>query len=129
MELVGSISIAERLEKPFTLRASLPNFWPNASDKLCATQTHGQQLSGTCCIRDILQGEKVPGSVLMRRTDWRTLASWTAREHDVVVLPTPPFPPQKIHFRDSWVSDYKEIPDLGCFGESGRGRRRPSSFW
>ena len=40
----------------------------------------------------------------MRRTDSRTLASWTAREHDVVVLPTPPFPPQKIHLSDFYVS-------------------------
>jgi hypothetical protein len=45
----------------------------------------------------------VPGSVLMRRTDSRTLASWTAREHDVVVLPTPPLPPQNIHLRDFYT--------------------------
>src|SRR5437764_1978174 len=43
---------------------------------------------------------EIPGSVLMRRTDSRTLESWTASEQDVVVLPTPPLPPQNIHFRD-----------------------------
>jgi len=33
---LGSISIANRLSNPFTFVASLPNFWENASDKLCA---------------------------------------------------------------------------------------------
>lgn len=36
IELEGSISIADRLSKPFTFVASLENFWPNASDRLCA---------------------------------------------------------------------------------------------
>ena len=36
MALVGSISIAKRLSKPLTFVASFENFWPNASDKLCA---------------------------------------------------------------------------------------------
>lgn len=35
----------------------------------------------------------------MSRTDLRTRASWIAREHDVVVFPTPPLPPTKIHRR------------------------------
>lgn len=35
----------------------------------------------------------------MRRTDSRCLASWMAREQEVVVLPTPPLPPTKIHLR------------------------------
>ena len=35
-ELVGSISIAYRLSNPFTFVASLENFWPNASERLCA---------------------------------------------------------------------------------------------
>lgn len=34
--LVGSISMAYRLLKPLTFVASLENFWPNASDRLCA---------------------------------------------------------------------------------------------
>lgn len=37
----------------------------------------------------------------MRRTDSLCLASWIAREQEVVVLPTPPFPPTKIHLSDS----------------------------
>lgn len=36
MALVGSISIAKRLSKPFTFVASLENFCPNASERLCA---------------------------------------------------------------------------------------------
>jgi hypothetical protein len=48
---LGSISIALKLSKPLTSRASLPNFWLNASDKLWA------------------------GSVEMRRTDLRCFAS------------------------------------------------------
>jgi hypothetical protein len=36
IELVGSISIAYRLSNPFTFVASLENFWPNASERLCA---------------------------------------------------------------------------------------------
>ena len=65
--------MADRFVKPSIKRASLPNFWEKASERLCA------------------------GSVDMRRTDLRCLASWMAREHDVVVLPTPPLPPTKIH--------------------------------
>jgi hypothetical protein len=40
----------------------------------------------------------------MSRTDSRTLASCTASEHEVVVFPTPPLPPQKIHRSDFYVS-------------------------
>ena len=36
------------------------------------------------------------GSVEMIRTLFLVFVSCTAREHDVVVLPTPPFPPTKI---------------------------------
>ena len=75
---LGSISMALRLSKPLTSRASLPNFWLKASDRLCA------------------------GSVEMRRTDLRCFASWMAREQDVVVFPTPPLPPTKIHRSDFW---------------------------
>lgn len=75
---LGSISMALRLSKPLIRRASLPNFWLKASDRLCA------------------------GSVLMSRTERRTLASWMAREHEVVVLPTPPLPPTKIQRRERW---------------------------
>lgn len=38
----------------------------------------------------------------MRRTDLRCFASWMAREHEVVVFPTPPFPPTNIHRSDFW---------------------------
>lgn len=75
---LGSISMQWRFGIPSTGRASLPNFCPNASDRLCA------------------------GSVEIRSTDLRCLASCTASEHDVVVLPTPPLPPQKIHRSDRW---------------------------
>ncbi len=37
----------------------------------------------------------------MRRTLSRCLANWIASEHEVVVLPTPPLPPTKIHLSDS----------------------------
>ena len=74
----GSISIALRLVKPSTSLASLPNFCEKASERLCA------------------------GSVEIRRTDRRTLASWMAREQEVVVFPTPPLPPTKIHRRVFW---------------------------
>jgi hypothetical protein len=70
--------MALRLSKPLMRRASLPNFWLKASDRLWA------------------------GSVLMSRTERRTLASWMAREHDVVVLPTPPLPPTKIQRSERW---------------------------
>lgn len=44
--LVGSISIANRLSNPLTFVASFENFWPKASDKLCAGSVdcsiHGQ---------------------------------------------------------------------------------------
>jgi hypothetical protein len=33
---LGSISIANRLSNPLTFVASFPNFWENASDRLCA---------------------------------------------------------------------------------------------
>ena len=38
----------------------------------------------------------------MRRTERRTLASWIAREHEVVVFPTPPLPPTKTQRRVFW---------------------------
>ena len=75
---LGSISMALRLSNPSTSRASLPNFWLKASLRLWA------------------------GSVEMSSTERRTLASWMARLHDVVVLPTPPLPPTKIHRSDRW---------------------------
>jgi hypothetical protein len=36
MALVGSISMAWRFSNPFTFVASLENFCPNASERLCA---------------------------------------------------------------------------------------------
>ncbi len=56
----------------------MPNFWLKASLRLWA------------------------GSVEMSSTERRTLASWMASEHEVVVLPTPPFPPTKIQRSDRW---------------------------
>ena len=76
----GSISMALRFVKPSISLASFPNFCEKASDKLCA------------------------GSVEMRSTERRTLASCIAREHDVVVFPTPPLPPTNIHRRVFWSS-------------------------
>ena len=38
----------------------------------------------------------------MSSTDLRTRASWMASEHEVVVFPTPPFPPTKIQRRVFW---------------------------
>src|SRR5690606_29222865 len=69
-------------------------FWLNASDRLCA------------------------GSVLIRRTDSRALASWMAREQDVVVLPTPPLPPTKIQRRDFWSMMDWSVGSMG--GSSSR---------
>lgn len=86
--------MAKRLSYPLTLVGFLVNFWLKASDMLWA------------------------GSVLSRRTDWRTfdnneaklelnsvekesLVWWTIeyRSNLHVVFPTPPLPPTKIHFR------------------------------
>jgi hypothetical protein len=75
---LGSISMALRLVKPLISRASFPNFCEKASERLCA------------------------GSVEMRSTERRTLASWMASEQEVVVFPTPPFPPTKIQRRVFW---------------------------
>lgn len=43
------------------------------------------------------------GSVEIKSTDLRTRLSWIAREQDVVVLPTPPLPPTKIHRSVFWA--------------------------
>ncbi len=69
-------TMANKLSNPLTSVAVLPNFWPNASLRLCA------------------------GSVEISSTLRRCAASCTESEHDVVVLPTPPLPPQKIQRND-----------------------------
>lgn len=46
------------------------------------------------------------GSVDTRRTEDRVVASATDREQDVVVFPTPPLPPTKIHFRVSLLTRF-----------------------
>jgi len=51
MALVGSISIAKRFSKPFTLVASLENFCPNASERLCAGSVD--------CVRVVVRGMRV----------------------------------------------------------------------
>ena len=59
----------------------------------------------------------------MSRTLSLTLASCVASEHDVVVLPTPPLPPQKIHF-----NDFCNISHF--YGKKGRRRKTWSRmFW
>lgn len=45
----------------------------------------------------------------MSSTDLRTLASWMAREQDVVVLPTPPLPPTKIQRRVFWLTMFSSV--------------------
>eukprot|EP00128_Syssomonas_multiformis_P017429 Colp12_sorted_trinity150504_noHs@7695 len=71
----GSISMANKLSKPLTLVGSLVNFCVNASLRLCA------------------------GSVEISSTLRLTLANWIPKLQLQVVLPTPPFPPTKIHLR------------------------------
>lgn len=44
-----------------------------------------------------------PRKRTIRRTDSRTAASWTASEHEVVVLPTPPLPPGASQPGSQWV--------------------------
>ena len=77
--------MAYRLVKPSTREGCLLNFWRKASLRLWA------------------------GSVEMMRTDSRTAASCTARAHEVVVLPTPPLPPQKAHFSVFWSSRFWSV--------------------
>mmetsp|Transcript_19645 Transcript_19645/g.56317 ORF Transcript_19645/g.56317 Transcript_19645/m.56317 type:complete len:266 (-) Transcript_19645:783-1580(-) len=71
-----SISMAWRLSNPSMSVGVLVNFCVKASLKLCA------------------------GSVDSINTLPLLLASSTAMEHEVVVLPTPPLPPTKIHLYD-----------------------------
>jgi hypothetical protein len=64
----------------------------------------------------------------MRRTDSRTLASWTASEHEVVVFPTPPLPPQKIHLSDFYgylILLWGVIPGRRCSVMLEKGRLLP----
>lgn len=60
----------------FTYVGWLENFWSKASDRLCAGSV---EISNTLCLCFVIS---------------------TARDEEVVVLPTPPFPPTKIHLRD-----------------------------
>ena len=81
MALVGSISIANRLSKPLTFVASLENFCPNASERLCAGSV--DYMPGWIC--DIHMNASFGRTI--SSTDSRTCDSWMAREQDVVVLP------------------------------------------
>ena len=60
---------------------------------------------------------RIHTSCLYIHTLVRDLASCTPRQQEVVVLPTPPFPPTKIHCRDSWSAR---------FLSDGSGRSSPS---
>lgn len=57
MALVGSISIAKRFSKPFTFVASLENFCPNASERLCAGSVDcvvvGMRARARACVREM----------------------------------------------------------------------------
>ena len=77
--------MAKRLVKPSTSVGTLVNFWRKASLRLWA------------------------GSVEMMSTLSRTPASCTAREQEQVVLPTPPLPPTKIHFRLFWSKTFWSV--------------------
>ena len=75
-----------------------PNFWPKASERLCA------------------------GSVEISRTLGRHWANWVARAQLVVVLPTPPLPPTKIHLREGWSRMFwREGSGSGIWRGGGRG--------
>lgn len=50
----------------------------------------------------------------------RTRANWIAREQDVVVLPTPPLPPTKIHRRVFWASMEDRVGSRGSSSETER---------
>mmetsp|Transcript_26918 Transcript_26918/g.57667 ORF Transcript_26918/g.57667 Transcript_26918/m.57667 type:complete len:259 (-) Transcript_26918:74-850(-) len=78
ISLLASISMALRLSNPSIGVGSRPIFWQKASLKLWA------------------------GSVDTIRTFFRVLANWTPKQQLVVVLPTPPLPPTKTHWRLFW---------------------------
>ena len=81
-ELVGSISMAYKFSNPFTCVASFENFWPNASERLCAGSVDCVIVSGLHSVRGWGKGKRT-----MSRTDSRHDASWIAGEQDVVVFP------------------------------------------
>ena len=91
MALVGSISIAKRFSKPFTFVASLENFCPNASERLCAGSVDCVRGCSACvCVHKHERMYDDDGWKVLRtisRTDSRACDNWIAREHDVVVLP------------------------------------------
>jgi len=74
VSIFGSISIAYKLLKFLTSVGDFVNFWENASLRLCA------------------------GSVDIINTESLTLERSTATELEIVVFPTPPFPPTNIHW-------------------------------
>ena len=88
----ASISMQNKFETPATATGSRPNFWPNASLKLCA----GSVLTTSAFA-------PLPSSS-------RRLAIRSARQHEVVVLPTPPFPPTKIHLRERCPTMFTSEP-------------------
>lgn len=123
IEPVGSISMANKLEKPVTRVGDLLNFWPNASLRLWAGSVEilikwrfwnsiniqrdfkeAQIWEGIPSIHlHSLQSPAPLFSIqLYNNTLSRTFDNWTAREQEFVVLPTPPLPPTKIHFREVW---------------------------
>jgi len=78
--------MAYRLEKPLTRVGILVKRCWNASLRLWA------------------------GSVEMMRTEERTEARRMERIELHVVLPTPPLPPTKTHFRESWSRTFWTVP-------------------
>lgn len=50
----------------------------------------------------------------------RTRANWIAREQDVVVLPTPPLPPTKIHRSVFWARMEARVGSRGSSSETER---------
>lgn len=79
-------TMAYKLEKPLIRVGDLVNLWWNASLRLCA------------------------GSVEMMSTEGRTRARRIDRIELHVVLPTPPFPPTKIHFNESCSNIFCSVP-------------------
>lgn len=85
---MGSISITHKLSNPWTKVASWENYWSNASERLWA------------------------GSVDINKVFPLVLDNWIAIEDDVVVFPTPPFPPTKINYKLFFSNNGANVLDI-----------------